>query len=166
VIGLAYVGVRLKPQHIVSRAIGPSHVRGWRTPQGAAVLLPQEDKLRTMLESFYRPTDPAALDATDGRRVQVLNGWRHHQADQLAASALRWEGFEVTSTGQADRQDHAQTQILVYKGSLTTGEHIAQHLGVPLTAVQDLTGLQEEPAPASAGDIRVLLGEDYNPCKR
>lgn len=166
VINLAYVGTQLKPQHILSRAIGPSHVQSWMTPQGAAVLLPRNDRIRTMLENFYAPLDPSRLDAADKVRIQVLNGSPRNEADQLAASALRWAGTKVTGTGLADRRDYARTQISVYTGNLVAAEELARQLGVPLTAIQDLTGSQEQPDPNSPIDLQIILGRDYNPCQR
>ena len=74
VINLAYVGAHLKPQHIKSKAISGREIQAWTTPQGAAVLLPREERIRTLLETFYAPSDPENLDAGDRIRVQILNG--------------------------------------------------------------------------------------------
>ena len=165
VINLAYVGVQLEPQRILSRAIGPQQVQSWVTPQGAAVLLPRHDQIRAMLESFYAPVDIAQLDAAHQRRVQVLNGSQRRDAEQLAASALRWTGFTIASTGLADHQDYAQTEINVYTGDTAAAEEVARTLRVS-SPIQDLTGLQAQPDPANPVDIRVILGRDYDPCQR
>jgi len=84
----------------------------------------------------------------------------------LAAAALRWEGVKVVSTGLAKRQDFPLTQIVVYMGDRAAGEKIARQLRVPLTAVQDLTGVQEQPDPSNPIDIQVILGQNYDPCQR
>jgi LCP family protein required for cell wall assembly len=165
VINLAYVGVRLKPQHILSRAIGPSHVQSWMTPQGAAVLLPRQDKIKTMLENFYAPVDAASLDGADKVRIRVLNGSPRQDAAALAAAQLRWEGFKVIGTGNADRQDYAQTAVLAYTGNLEAAQELAQALGVPPGAVQDVTGVQQ-PDPENPVDVVVILGRNYDPCQR
>jgi LCP family protein required for cell wall assembly len=160
VINLAYVGTQIKPQHIQSRAITRKHVKSWRTPQGWAVLLPREDKLRTMLESYYEPTDPVQLDSVEKTRVEVSNGSQRQQADELAAAALRWEGFKVSSRGPADHQNQANTKILVHNGDLGAGEQIADQLRVPTTTVENAAG------PSNPADIEVILGQDYDPCQR
>ena len=165
VINLAYVGVQLEPQRILSRAIGPQQVQSWITPEGAAVLLPRPQELRAMLESFYAPVDIAQLDTTHKLNVRVLNGSQRGDAEKLAASALRWAGFKVMSTGLADHQHYAQTQITVYTGETVAAEQIAQALKVS-SPIQDLTGLQEQPDPANPVDIQVILGLDYDPCQR
>jgi LCP family protein required for cell wall assembly len=170
VINLAYVGVQLEPQHILNKAISAKYVKSWRTPRGAAVLLPREDELRTMLEKFYEPRTSSQLDTVEKVRVEVLNGSQRREADGLAAAALRWEGFKVVRKGSASRRDQAKTRILVYKGDLAAGVQIAQRLNVPATAVQDLTGLERSassnPARNVPADLVVILGEDYNPCQR
>ena len=165
VINLAYVGVRLKPQRILSRAVGSAQVQSWVTPQGAAVLLPREDRIRELLESFYAPVDTNALDAKDKVRVQVLNGGPRRQAEELAAAALRWEGFKVVGTGLADSQDQTQTSILVYTGNLEAAQELARMLGVPVSAIQDMTAAQQLD-PAKPVDLLVILGANYNPCQR
>jgi LCP family protein required for cell wall assembly len=165
VINLAYVGAQLRPQRIISRAIGPSLVQGWVTPQGAQVLLPREDRMRNMLENFYAPLDPSRLDISNKVQVRVLNGSQRREAEQLAAAALRWEGYKVAGTGVADRRDYAQTSILVYTGKVTEAQALAQYLQVPVSAVQDVTGSQSPPG-GQAVDILVILGRNYNPCQR
>jgi LCP family protein required for cell wall assembly len=161
VINLAYVGVQLKPQHIKSKAIGPSHVQSWMTPQGAAVLLPREDKIRAMLESFYAPVDKDSLNSVEKVSIQVLNGSQRREAEELAASALRWAGYRISGTGPAERQDHAKTKIVVFNGDAATASKVASELRVPSAEIQDAS------ADGHPGhDIRVVLGADYNPCQR
>jgi LCP family protein required for cell wall assembly len=166
VINLAYVGAQLKPQRILSTSIGASQVQGWITPEGAAVLLPREEKIRTLLENFYAVRDPGKLDATEKVLIRIMNGSPRRQAEQLAASTVSWEGFKVVSQGNADRQDYAQTRILVYRGEMAAGQELARLLGIPTSAVQDLTSAPEQPDPANPVDIQVILGRDYNPCQR
>jgi len=165
VINLAYVGVQLEPQRILSQSIGPQQVQSWITPQGAAVLLPRHQEMRAMLERFYAAVDIAQLDTGHESRVRVLNGSQRRDAEQLAASALRWAGFQIVGTGLADHQDYAQTQITVYRGGPAAAEQAARELRVS-SSIQDLTGLQEQPDPANPVDIQVVLGQDYNPCQR
>ncbi|MGC9334155.1 MAG: LCP family protein [Anaerolineae bacterium] len=165
VINLAYVGAQLKPQRIISRAIGPSLVQGWITPQGAAVLLPREDRMRSMLDSFYAPLDATRLDASNKVQVRVLNGSPRREAEELAAAALRWEGYKVTSTGVAESRDYAQTRILVYSGKVAEAQAVAQYLHVPVSSVEDVTGI-ESPPGGQAIDLLVILGRNYNPCQR
>jgi LCP family protein required for cell wall assembly len=165
-VNLAYIGAQLKPQHIISRAITHKQLKSWTTPQGAQVLLPREDRLREFLEGYYTPKDRTKLDAVDRVRVQVLNGAERSQAEALAAATLRWDGFQIVSTGVAERQDYAQTQIIVFHGNSAAAGEIAEQLEVPLTSVQDLPAVQDTPGLSGPVDIQVILGKDYDPCQR
>ena len=165
VINLAYVGVHLKPQHILSRAIGSNQTQSWITPEGAAVLLPRENEIRSLLERYYAPVDKTNLDAVDQVRVRVLNGSQRSQAAELATASLGWDGFRVVEKGVADRRDYAQTQILVYTGNVAAAEKVARQLSVPLSAIQDQTGTAQQPDPSKPVDIQVILGSNYNPCR-
>jgi LCP family protein required for cell wall assembly len=162
VISLAYIGVQLKPQHILSRAITHKQVKAWMTPQGAAVLVPTEGKLRAFLEDYYAPIDTAGLDAPQKVRVEVLNGLERPQVEQLAAAELRRAGFKVVGTALADRQNYAHTEIQILNGDIAAGERAAEQLNVPANSIHDLTGTKE-PNPA---DILIILGRDYDPCRR
>ncbi len=166
VINLAYVGVQLEPQRILSRAIGASQVQSWMTPEGAAVLLPRQDKIQTLLDNYYTPIYPGDQGDAGRLAVQILNGSQRTDADQLAAANLRWAGFTAKASGPAGDQYYGQTQILVYTGQTATAHEIAQELRVPATSIQDLTGTQGQPDPANPVDFRVILGRDYDPCQR
>jgi LCP family protein required for cell wall assembly len=166
VINLAYVGARLKPQRILNRAIGPGQVQSWVTPEGAAVLLPQPDKVRALLESFYTGINPDTLDTAEKVRVQVLNGSQRKDAQDLAAAALRWGGFQVSSTGVAENRDQARSQILFYAGNRAAADEVAAVLGLPVTSIQDLTSTEARPTATPTADIQVILGRDYDPCNR
>lgn len=166
VINLAYVGAQLEPQRILSRAIGAGYVQSWMTPQGAAVLLPQQDKLRAFLEAYYTPVDPSNLDGASKLAVQVLNGSGRTDADQLAVANLRWVGFKAKPSGLADHQNYGQTQILIYTGNTAAAQQIAQELKIRAPNIQDLTGVQGQPDPANPIDLQVILGRDYDPCRQ
>ncbi|MBN1135588.1 MAG: LCP family protein [Anaerolineae bacterium] len=159
-INLAYLGTTIGRQRIRSKAIDASMTQSWTTPEGAAVLLPREDKIRAALESFYAPLSASELDTGTQVRVQVMNGWPRPEAEQLAAAALRWEGYKVVSVGLLERQDVAKTEIVVYTGDQACGERIARMLGVPLTSVR----LEVVMSPTI--EALVILGADYNPCGR
>jgi hypothetical protein len=166
VINLAYVGARLKPQRILNRAIGAGQVQSWITPEGAAVLLPQTEKIRALLESYYNGIATESLDTTERVRVQVLNGSQRKDAQELAAAALRWDGFQITGTGMAESRDQAVSKILYYSGSRSTADEVAVTLGLPPTAIQDMTSTEAPPVIAPGVDLQVILGRDYDPCNR
>lgn len=166
VINLAYVGARLKPQRILSRAIGSGQVQSWITPEGAAVLLPKPDKIRPLLDSYYNNVAAENLDTAEKVRVQVLNGSQRKDAQELAAAALRWGGFQVTGTGVAKEANQATSQVLCFSGNLEAAGEAAAMLGLSPAAVQDMTSTESPPGAAPAADIQIILGRDYDPCRR
>jgi len=160
VINLAYMGTTMERQRIRSKAIDASMTQSWMTPEGAAVLLPREDRIRAALQSFFAPLDTTVLDAGNKIRIQVMNAWPRKEAEQLAAAALGWEGYKVVGTGLYERQDIGKTEIVVYNGDQARGEQIARLLEVPLSSVR------VQPDSSKPADVQVLLGADYNPCSR
>jgi LCP family protein required for cell wall assembly len=166
VINLAYLALQLNARRISMKGIDHKLVEDWTTPAGAMVLRPREDELRAMLEDFYAPADMTSTENVEKVRVQVLNGWQGHETEKLAVAALRRKGIKIVDTGQASRRDNAQTQIIVRRGDMATGEWIAEQLQVPLSALQDETAIPDPPNPSNQVDIRVILGADYDPCQR
>jgi hypothetical protein len=162
VVNLAYVGVKIEPHYILSQSVGRGQVRSWRTPQGAAVLVPVEDKLRKMLESFYAPLSIESLDAATGIRVQIDNGSKRAEAEELAAALLGWHGLEVVGTGLAERRNFGQTEIRVFNDDLASGEQVAGYLRVPKSAVRD----HDLSSGSNGADIHIILGKDYDPCQK
>jgi LCP family protein required for cell wall assembly len=160
ILNLAYVGVSLKPQQIRSTAIGAAQVQGWVTSQGAHVLLPRNDRIVALLKQVFAPPEAGGPSLEGQVTVEILNGSPRPSAGELAAAQVGWEGFQVMSTAPAERQDLAQTSILVYRGDTTVGELLAGSLRVPVGRVQ------HQPDADAAADVRVILGRDYDPCKR
>jgi LCP family protein required for cell wall assembly len=158
VLGLAYLGLQLKPNQIFSQSIGPWQVQDWYSPEGAQVLLPLKQEIEELLNSFYGPIDFAFLERVGQTRVQVLDGTGRSQMDQLVATELSWAGFQIAGTGPAEGGYTPQTQILVYHA----GEDVAELLAQTLDLMPDT--LHYQPDPASPVDIQVLLGADYDPC--
>jgi hypothetical protein len=122
------------------------------------VLLPRQDEIRNLLDSFYGPIDLAFLQTIGQTRVEVLNGSPRDQAEQLAGSALIWAGFQMANTGLADSAGYAQSQVIVYNAEQRVAEVVAQQLDLPPSA------LQFQPDASSPVNIRVILGADYDPC--
>ena len=166
VISLAYVGLQVRPQNIHQAALAAPQTKDWTTPEGAMVLVAREDEMRDYLEELYAPVVKTPSVKVDKVHIQVLNGSHRRSAEELAAAALSRKGIKVVGTGQADRQEYAQTQIRVFRGDPAGGEWIAKRLGVPKTAVLDLTTAPDPPDRSNPVDIKVVVGADYDPCQR
>lgn len=158
VINLAYAGLQLRPNRIMSQSIGPWQVQNWITPQGAAVLVPIDEAITEMLNSFYSPPNLAFLEKIGRTRVQILNGSQVPDAEQLAASTLHWAGFQVSSSDLTNSLDYSGMQILVHDADMDVAEAAAQLLDAPRSAIR------YELDPTSQADISIILGWDYDPC--
>jgi LCP family protein required for cell wall assembly len=157
-IGLAYLGLQLRPNQILSQSIGPWQVQNWISPDGAAVLLPLQDEIEALLSRFYSPPDLEFLEQISQTRVEVINGSQLPQAGELVANGLRWTGFQVTSVSPAGSQYHAQTQVVVYNAAEDVAEAVALLLDAPRSAIV------YQSDPSQPVDIQVVLGADYDPC--
>jgi LCP family protein required for cell wall assembly len=160
ILNLAYVGVGLKPQQIRSTAIGDAQVQWWVTSGGASVLLPRNDRIVALLEQAFASAEAGGPRVERGVTVELLNGSPWPSASELAAAQVRREGFQVIRTAPSERQDVAQTSILVYRGDMAAGELLAEALRVPAGRVQ------HQPDADAPADVRVILGLDYDPCER
>jgi LCP family protein required for cell wall assembly len=158
VLSLAPLGIQLNPNRIFSESIGPRQVQNWVTEDGFQVLLPVPDAIEELLTSFYGPIDFEFLQKVSETQVEVLNGTANAQAGKLAASALRWAGFQIAGTGFADRQDYPVTQVFVYNADPKVAEFLVEELDLLPDA------LQYQPVLSSTVNIRVILGADYDPC--
>ena len=157
-LSLGYLGVQLKPNYIFSQSIGPWQVQNWTTSEGYDVLLPLDDEIQELLDAFYGPIDFDFLQRVSETQVQVLNGSWKDQAARLAATNLGWMGFQVSDVGMADRQDYAESQVIVLNAEEDVAELAAQTLDLLPSS------LHYQPDPASPVNIRVILGTDYDPC--
>jgi LCP family protein required for cell wall assembly len=159
VLALAPIALDLDYQRIRSLYIGPNQVEAWVTSEGWSVLRPVPEKIQQVVTRLYAP--PAADEPQSDRagRIQVWNGTSRPQLALIAADQLRWQGFQVTDTGPADRTDYAQTQIVVLNDKLETAAALATALGVKQG------NIIQQPDPDQAVDIRVILGQAYDPCR-
>jgi LCP family protein required for cell wall assembly len=158
VLSLAYLGVQLKPNYIFSQSIGPWQLQNWTTPEGYEVLLPLNNEIQELLDAFYGPIDFDFLQRVSETEIQVLNGSWRNEAARLAATSLSWMGYQISEVGMADRQDYAESQVLVFDAEEDVAELAAQTLDLLPSS------LHYQPDPSSPVSIRIILGADYDPC--
>jgi len=160
VLTLAYLGTQIEPQNIHGHFIDKTMVTGWRTHQGAQVLLPNYEKIRQVVTQFLAP--PPLVDSvrTDGARVEVQNGTDLADWTELVASRLRWQGVQVVSVGPADRFDYQESLIIDYTDKPHTLALLARILHLPPDRIQRQLNF------SSPVDIRIILGRDFQPCHR
>jgi LCP family protein required for cell wall assembly len=159
VIALAYVGLQMQRNSIYSQSIGPWQVENWTTPEGAAVLLPQNEEIQSLLTAFYGPIDYDFLDRVGQTSVSVLDASYIPDADRLVATELGWAGFPVQGTEVVNPGTYPTTQIIVYHADPDVAEALAQILDMMPSV------LVYQPDPSSPVAIQVILGADYDPCR-
>jgi LCP family protein required for cell wall assembly len=150
---------RLSNATIRSYYIRPPYVSSWVTPGGAAVLLPNEEALRQLLN------EALTLSTTTIQRqtitVEIQNGTPFEGWEALAASRLNYAGYQ-TRISPADKRD-VSASVLV---DLTPGQDPAQRAA--LLAILGLNSAQQISLPDANSPIqyRLILGFDYEPCFR
>jgi LCP family protein required for cell wall assembly len=159
ILALAPVALDLEPQRVRSLAIGRGQVEGWTTPAGARVLLPIPERIEEMVARLYAPPSANEATANKAARIEVQNGTGRAQLASIAADQLRWEGFNIVNTGPADRADYQSTQIIVFNDQPGAVESLARLLQVKQASVI------RQPDPGQPADVRVILGNDYDPCR-
>ncbi|MBE2183263.1 MAG: LCP family protein [Anaerolineae bacterium] len=158
-LGLIPVGAALDSTAIASYTFRANQeVRGWTSPQGASVLLPDRAAITALERQMYQPPTTYRLTASSPR-VQVINGSGIAGMDRVAASRLEWEGFLV-SVGEPLAAYSPRTSVVDYTGQVKGGS---------LMLLQNVLRLGDEdvlpdPVAAREFDYRVVVGGDYFPC--
>ena len=136
------------------------HTRGWTTPDGADVLIPQPDVVHRLMQDFYTPPSPHQA-AVSSPTIAVYNGSGKADWDIVASERLRWAGLNAVAMGalaNGETRESSQLTDLVaaQKGSL-----------VPLLLRALNMDAEQVTVKADAGrefDYRVVLGRDYESC--
>ena len=157
VLTLAYLGTQMEPQNIHGHFIDRTMVTGWRTPQGAQVVLPNHEKIRQVVAQFLAPP-PLDLVWAEGARVEIQNGTDLADWTELVASRLRWQGVQVVSLGPADRLDYQESLMIDYTDKPHTLALLTRLLYLPPDRIQRQLDF------SSPVDIRIILGRDFQPC--
>ena len=162
ILGLVPLATSLDPTRIESYAIIRTyHTTPWTTPEGQNVQLPVYDTMRALLQDFYTPP-PQSQIAFDPPTVAVYNGTPNENWDRVVAESLGWEGFNAIAMGPAQTADYASTILIDHIGDSrgTISGLLADLLDMPLE------NLQIDPRADREYDFEVIVGSDYNACRR
>ena len=148
------------------------------TEKGAAVLVPKMDIVQAAISNFFAednegevaqgetvpPTDTSAETAPPQAspnaatpqdvRIVVLNGSATAGLEKELADILIAHGYDVVGTGQADRTDYTQTQIIASDNTQVVRQ-LADLLGVSDQNIRP--GASEQ----LQADIVVIIGADF-----
>lgn len=158
ILALSPMALHLNAPRIRSFYINNTLVKGWKTPQGAAVLLPKRDKIQELVQEAMSPpgiTEELRLAIV----VEVWNGTHNRGWEVLAAERLHYAGFD-TVLSLPDRNDYSQSLLIDYtpEQDASAGATILASLSLPANR------LVGQATPGSPVAYRLILGEDYKPC--
>lgn len=156
---LAYIGTQLKMDKIKSRAIDNHSTIPYTTQEGAMVLLPNMEKIHSVLVEFFTPfgDDSASLD-TEQATIQLVSG--NPQNAQIAQTALKRQGVNVT-LGDLSIPFAAKSTITVSNNKMATAQRLAS-----LLRLDPASSIVNAATPNAPADIVVNLGRNYNACQR
>ncbi|MGH2625263.1 MAG: LCP family protein [Anaerolineales bacterium] len=155
---LAPQAARIDLGNLRSRFINRQQVTGWRTPSGAAVLLPRPNEVRALLDDAF---NFEAVDPTQPRTtttVEVIGHPDHADWAGLAAERLVYAGFSAYPA--EPEGDAPRNSILVeaHTGDPALRERLRAALGLGAAS------LVLQPEPSAPFPYRLVLGDDYRPC--
>jgi LCP family protein required for cell wall assembly len=155
---MAWIGSQLHLDRLKSRAIDNHTTTPWIGPAGEDVLLPQPEKIHSLLVEFFSGSATAdqPFEAEDAR-IQIVSA--NVQAANVAVVSLQRQGFNVTNP-QAAPTLAATSSILVYHAKPVTVQRLVDALKINPNNVHNI---DTQSAPV---DIQVILGRDYNSCQK
>lgn len=157
-VRLAPMAVQIDASQIRSRFIGRDQVTSWRTPTGGAVLLPQPDKIRSLLdETFsFEPVDPVV--PLEDWTIEVVNGAANPDWGTLAVERLTYAGYRarLLRSGAEPSRD----TILIDFGYASPDQRtdLLSALGIGASSLQ-----QADPEGSGAA-FRLVVGDNFDPC--
>lgn len=156
---LAYLGTQLRMDKIKSRAIDNRTTIPYTTPEGAMVLLPNAEKIHSLLVEFFAPFgNDADTVESEQATIQLVSG--NPQAAQIAQSTLKRQGVNATVATNTIPLAPAST-ITLYRNKPATAQRLAALLRLDPAA--SIVNAGDPNAPA---DIIVNLGRNFNACQR
>ena len=179
IIAMANIARNLNLDNMRRLIIDVNMIEPYTTDTGAAVLLPKMDRIQAAVDAFFAadgekqpegeeadtpptaapPTQAPSQSATSTPvqpdvRVVVLNGSTTPGQEKALADVLIAHGYNVVGTGQADRNDYAQTQIIA-SDNVTITRQLADLLGVSDQNIRPGSPEQLQ------SDIVVIIGADF-----
>jgi LCP family protein required for cell wall assembly len=160
ILKLAPYAPRMTNANIRGYYIRPPYVTSWMTPGGAAVLLPDETGLQSLL------TEATTLSTRAVERVviqvEVQNGTTTPSLEALAASNLNYAGYE-SQISTIDKHDYSYSVLVDFTA---TQDPAARQALLAALGLDDTANQVSQPDPNSKVAYRLTLGYDYDPCFR
>lgn len=161
ILSLVPLGIQLDPTSIRSYFISRDEVSPFTTSQGGNVLGLDPEAIREVVEQFYLPPTVFRLEHA-GHFVEIHNRTGTAQMEYVAAEQLALEGFAVLIGNDVMTSALPRTLIYDYTGATK---------GSSLEDLQRILGIRAadivvQPDPDRVVDYRVILGRNYESCRR
>jgi anionic cell wall polymer biosynthesis LytR-Cps2A-Psr (LCP) family protein len=165
IIALARLATQVDPDDIRFAVIDERYTMFHETEDGKQVLVLLRERMRELRDDIFTAEEVSAPEATDSSSqlereaatVEVLNGTLTAGLAADVTERLRQEGLNVTHTGNADRQDVAESLVVAHTDKTYTAQYIARFLNLPESALVQGSEL------AAEYDVSLILGADYRP---
>jgi LCP family protein required for cell wall assembly len=165
IIALARLATQVDPDAIRFAVIDEQYTVFHETDDGKQVLVPLREKMRELRDDVFTAGESSTQEETGSRSelekeaatIEVLNGTLKTGLAADVTERLRQEGLDVGHTGNADRQDVAESLVIAHTDKTYTAQYIARFLNLPQSAV--VQGSE----PAAEYDVSLVLGADFRP---
>ena len=165
IVALARLASQVETEDIAFGVIDERYTMFHVTDDGQQVLILLRDEMRVLRDEIFTAERTSVQDGSAAgsqgdiaaATVEVLNGTLTTGLAAEVTELLRREGLNVTHTGNADRQDIAESLVVAHGDKTTTAEYIAGLLDLPQSAVVQGSD------PAAEVDVSLILGGDYRP---
>jgi len=166
-LALANLATQIDRSTIRFGVIDQTCTQQWVTADGAQVLIPLRDPMREVRDYVFaadiptpapnqaNPVQSGITPTPEIATISVLNGTARAGLAGTTSDYLKAQGLDVTTVGNADRQDYAQSGVVMNRDKQLTAARIASLLHLPATAVVKGTD------SSAAHDLIVILGNDY-----
>lgn len=165
IVALARHAVAVEPENVTAMVVDHRLMRDWLTPEGAMVLLPNEELLQARLRDFFETLNaPPAAALAEAARVVVVNQTAYPTWGEVAVSRVEWSGGTVTAV-EAVNTVGSQTRIISYgPGTEDTLAALAATLGIDTATI--VAGDPNSPERTHGEDIALFVGYDFQLCRR
>lgn len=162
IIALAGLVKDIPTDQIARVAIDETATKYWTTPQGASVLVPDRDIVRTLRDKLYTPKPkanaaqpaPTPDDAPQSGQIALQNGTLTVGLASGARTFLTNQGYIVNSATDAPQRTPT-TIVIDYRRRPDYIRRLVTTLGMPDIAVIEAYD------PNSTLDALIILGDDY-----
>ncbi|MGC9522548.1 MAG: LCP family protein [Anaerolineae bacterium] len=159
ILKLAMLATQIEPSQVAMYNIGPNETQPYVTVYGGGVYLPKWAEMSQVIDHALLPPAPSRT-ARVSVGIEIWNSSGHDQWEHLAADRLYRYGF-TPLFGTPNEHLVPNTYIEVF------AEHAK---GTGVSEVQAIFGVGDHNVTFvgdTGGDVklRLVLGQDYNPCR-